>query len=343
MKVLFLGDLHFGVKNDDQWIEESIKRTIGKVCDYVKANDVKYIVQTGDWFDVRRGVTHRTMEFLRTEIMPQLESLNVPVHVIVGNHDCQYKNTIIPNAVREHLSDYGFIRIHDKPNTVVLTDGTTIDMIPWYCEGSAAEINSHIKSSGSDYCVGHWELAGFYMYSGMKAQSGLEPDFLKKYKQVFSGHYHVSSQAANVYYVGTPYTLTANDENDVKGFVVLETSDQSIHFVDTNETNHRCLRYPYTDIDLNQFAGKSVRMIITETDKNLPKVETLLEEICYEFRTVNNINVVSEGEEQIVDINLQQGLASTIENYVNASSLEDEEKSAVNPLIQSLYVEALSL
>ena len=342
MKLLFLGDLHLGVKNDCPWMERIIVDSVKQAVDYAKANGITDIVQTGDWFDVRRGITHRTKEFLRTEIIPPLSMFNV--HVLVGNHDCQFKNTVTPNACREHLSEYDNFTVYDKPETILL-DGKTIDMIPWFCEENASDIISHINSSGAEICVGHWELKGYYFYTGVKAQTGLDSDFLKKYTHVISGHYHTRSQAGNVTYVGTPYTITANDENDTRGFYVLDLDTNGLQFITNPSTNHFRLVYPVDDFkNLDQYKNKSVRMIVNEVDAKLTKIETELEKICFEFRTVNNI-IVDESEETsaVDESGNKKGLQALLTEYVNNSSLEQSEQEPVNQLIQSLYAEAVSL
>ncbi|MFP9166840.1 hypothetical protein ACLI1Y_15840, partial [Enterococcus faecalis] len=168
-----------------------------------------------DIFDVRKAITHKTMEFAR-EIVQTLDDAGITLHTIVGNHDLHYKNVMHPNASTELLAKYPNVKVYDKPTTVDF-DGCLIDLIPWMCEENTGEILEHIKTSSASFCVGHWELNGFYFYKGMKSH-GLEPDFLKTYKEVWSGHFHTISEAANVRYIGTPWTLTAGDENDPRGF-----------------------------------------------------------------------------------------------------------------------------
>ncbi|EDP8999541.1 endonuclease, partial [Salmonella enterica subsp. enterica serovar Braenderup] len=207
-----------------------------------KKNGITTWIQYGDIFDVRKAITHKTMEFAR-EIVQMLDDAGITLHTVVGNHDMHFKNTLTPNASTELLAKYPNVKVYDKPTTVDF-DGCLIDLIPWMCEENTGEILEHIKTSSASFCVGHWELNGFYFYKGMKSH-GLEPDFLKTYKEVWSGHFHTISEAANVRYIGTPWTLTAGDENDPRGFWMFDTETERMEFIPNNTTWHRRIHYPF--------------------------------------------------------------------------------------------------
>ncbi|MFP9170127.1 metallophosphoesterase, partial [Enterococcus faecalis] len=236
MKILNLGDWHLGVKADDEWIRGIQIDGIKQAIEYSKKNGITTWIQYGDIFDVRKAITHKTMEFAR-EIVQTLDDAGITLHTIVGNHDLHYKNVMHPNASTELLAKYPNVKVYDKPTTVDF-DGCLIDLIPWMCEENTGEILEHIKTSSASFCVGHWELNGFYFYKGMKSH-GLEPDFLKTYKEVWSGHFHTISEAANVRYIGTPWTLTAGDENDPRGFWMFDTETERTEFIPNNTTWHR--------------------------------------------------------------------------------------------------------
>ena len=242
MKILNLGDWHLGVKADDEWIRGIQIDGIKQAIEYSKKNGITVWIQYGDIFDVRKAITHKTMEFAR-EIVQMLDGAGITLHTIVGNHDLHYKNVMHPNASTELLAKYPNVKVYDKPTTVDF-DGCLIDLIPWMCEENTGEILEHIKTSSASFCVGHWELNGFYFYKGMKSH-GLEPDFLKTYKEVWSGHFHTISEAANVRYIGTPWTLTAGDENDPRGFWMFDTETERMEFIPNNTTWHRRIHYPF--------------------------------------------------------------------------------------------------
>ena len=337
MKILNLGDWHLGVKADDEWVQSIQLDGIKQAIDYSKKNGITTWIQYGDIFDVRKAITHKTMEFAR-EIVQMLDDAGITLHTVVGNHDMHFKNTLTPNASTELLAKYPNVKVYDKPTTVDF-DGCLIDLIPWMCEENTGEILEHIKTSSASFCVGHWELNGFYFYKGMKSH-GLEPDFLKTYKEVWSGHFHTISEAANVRYIGTPWTLTAGDENDPRGFWMFDTETERMEFIPNNTTWHRRIHYPFKGkIDYKDFTNLSVRVIVTEVDKNLTKFESELEKVVHSLRVVSKIdNSVESDESEEVEV---QSLQTLMEEYINAiPDITDSDREALIQYANQLYVEA---
>lgn len=337
MKILNLGDWHLGVKADDEWIRGIQIDGIKQAIEYSKKNRITVWIQYGDIFDVRKAITHKTMEFAR-EIVQMLDAAGITLHTIVGNHDLHYKNVMHPNASTELLAKYPNVKVYDKPTTVDF-DGCLIDLIPWMCEENTGEILEHIKTSSASFCVGHWELNGFYFYKGMKSH-GLEPDFLKTYKEVWSGHFHTISEAANVRYIGTPWTLTAGDENDPRGFWMFDTETERMEFIPNNTTWHRRIHYPFKGkIDYKDFTNLSVRVIVTEVDKNLTKFESELEKVVHSLRVVSKIdNSVESDDSEEVEV---QSLQTLMEEYINAiPDITDSDREALIQYANQLYVEA---
>lgn len=337
MKILNLGDWHLGVKADDEWVQSIQLDGIKQAIEYSKKNGITTWIQYGDIFDVRKAITHKTMEFAR-EIVQMLDDAGITLHTVVGNHDMHFKNTLTPNASTELLAKYPNVKVYDKPTTVDF-DGCLIDLIPWMCEENTGEILEHIKTSSASFCVGHWELNGFYFYKGMKSH-GLEPDFLKTYKEVWSGHFHTISEAANVRYIGTPWTLTAGDENDPRGFWMFDTETERMEFISNNTTWHRRIQYPFKGkIDYKDFTNLSVRVIVTEVDKNLTKFESELEKVVHSLRVVSKIdNSVESDDSEEVEV---QSLQTLMEEYINAiPDITDSDREALIQYANQLYVEA---
>lgn len=337
MKILNLGDWHLGVKADDEWVQSIQLDGIKQAIEYSKKNGITTWIQYGDIFDVRKAITHKTMEFAR-EIVQMLDDAGITLHTVVGNHDMHFKNTLTPNASTELLAKYPNVKVYDRPTTVDF-DGCLIDLIPWMCEENTGEILEHIKTSSASFCVGHWELNGFYFYKGMKSH-GLEPDFLKTYKEVWSGHFHTISEAANVRYIGTPWTLTAGDENDPRGFWMFDTETERMEFIPNNTTWHRRIHYPFKGkIDYKDFTNLSVRVIVTEVDKNLTKFESELEKVVHSLRVVSKIdNSVESDDSEEVEV---QSLQTLMEEYINAiPDITDSDREALIQYANQLYVEA---
>ncbi|WCZ66228.1 recombination-related endonuclease [Yersinia phage MHG19] len=337
MKILNIGDLHIGVKADDEWTQNIQRDGIKQAIEISKKHGIKTWIQYGDWFDVRKAITHRTMEFNR-EIVEMITAADIHVHGIIGNHDCAFKNTLMPNTMSELLTQYDNFTIYETPTTVEF-DECLIDLIPWMCDDNTSDILKHIKTSSASYCIGHWELNGFYFYKGMKSH-GLEPDFLKRYKQVWSGHFHTISEASNVKYIGTPWTLTAGDENDPRGFWIFDTESESMEFVPNHTTWHRKIFYPNKTINFADFKDLAVRVIVESVDKDLTKFESELEKVVHSLRVVSRVDnsVESSDDDEEIDI---KNMIDMMNEYIDAlpDASKDDVKS-LKKLVSQLYVEA---
>lgn len=337
MKALLLGDWHFGVKQDDPWIQNIQRDGIRQAIEYSKKNKITRWLQAGDVFDVRKAITHKTMEFTR-EIMSAINAAGIELDIIVGNHDAHYKDTLTPNACTELLSGYDFITIHDKPGTITVGD-VDIDMIPWVCNDNSYEIFNYIKNSVSKYCMGHWELNGFYFYRGMKSH-GIEPDFLKNYEQVWSGHFHTISQSNNVVYIGTPWTITAGDANDPRGYWVFDTdSESNIQFIENETMWHRKIFYPEClkeSKDLSQFKELSVRVLLNEMNTKFSKFESDLESIAHEVKVVSKIDNEVESTDEEVEV---KNILDLMYEYVEAVAKDDTELKSLKSIVKNLYTE----
>lgn len=336
MKILNIGDLHLGVKADDEWVQNLQRDGIQQAIDISKKLGITRWIQYGDWFDVRKAITHTCMEFSR-EIVEMITEAGIVVDVIIGNHDMHFKNKLTPNSVTELLSQYSNINVYEHPTTVNY-DGVDIDLIPWMCDENTKEILDFIKHSSSEYCIGHWELNGYYFYRGMKSH-GLEPDFLKSYKQVWSGHFHTISEGGNVKYIGTPFTLTAGDENDPRGFWVFDTESHSMDFVPNKTTWHRKIYYPNEKLKVEDFRNLSVRVIIEKVDKELPKFESELEKVVHELRTVSRVdNSVELADGEKIEV---KSIITLMDDYIDAiSDISKEDSEILKKIAKQLYTEA---
>lgn len=340
MKYAMIGDTHAGLRSDNVWNENNLYETFKLIAEYCKKNNITTAFHAGDFFDVRKATTQTTMNFVREKVVPLLEDAGITMYVLVGNHDCQFKNKIRPNAPREILTQYECFRVIDTPQAVDIIDSDgnpkKLDMIPWICEENSQEIFDFIKKSDSDFCMGHFELSGYYFYKNSKSDHGLEPDFLKKYTRVFSGHYHHANEGDNIFYIGTPLTMSANDEEETRGFYEF-TGKAELNFIANPMISHRRISYPQQkDAVLQNYKNASVRLIVNSVDNDLPKFQTELETIAYELSVIDNLKNDSDID---TDFEIESSYSLMIK-YVDGMNHSDEDKTEIKKLIQSLHTEA---
>ncbi|MGR2462775.1 endonuclease, partial [Salmonella enterica] len=82
--------------------------------------------------------------------------------------------------------------------------------------------------------------------------------------------------------------ITAGDEDDPRGFWVLDTETREFEFIPNAKTWHRRLTYPGVTLEeIRECSDCSVRLIANEVDEGLTKVEFLLSKIVHDLRTIN--------------------------------------------------------
>lgn len=295
MKLALCGDLHFGVAKDSYWVQSYQLEFIKFMTDECKNRGVKTLIQTGDWFDVRRGVTATTLNFVDRKIVQLLDHFD-EIHVDVGNHDMQLVDSITPNNVTEQLTKYDKFTVYDEPKTVTFGN-VDIDIIPWVCKENKDEIENFIKLTNSEYAVGHFELAGFRYTGGIS--KGADAAMLENYKQVWSGHYHNQSEGKNVKYIGTPYTLTLGDANEERGFYIFDTETLELEFVKNPVCNHVKVYFnadTFKLSEINQYRNKFVKFVCekrssSKQDIDFDKALDALYSVVYDAEKVDDLEL----------------------------------------------------
>jgi len=349
LKILVLGDTHWGVRNDSEvFIDYFLKFYNDVVFPYIKDNKITHIIQTGDLMDKRKGVNFKTLNTVSRDFLGKLEQLGCQLHVIPGNHDIYYRNSNEVNSITELFSWMPSVNVYNEPTSVDF-EGCSIDFIPWINKNNSAESLGFMKESTSPICVGHFEIDGFEMYAGVEGHGGLRSDFFAGYETVLSGHYHHRSSKWNITYVGTPYEMTWTDYNDTKGFHVFDTKTRDLTFV---ENPYRMFikafyssEIDYEPFDFSELSGSIVKVIIQDKIDNA-KYEWFLSKISDEKpidlsivdSDVTVLHGVDEEKLETLDtfVVLMNAARATSEN-------EGLDSSTMNEIIQGLYAEAVTL
>ena len=134
MKILLITDQHFGVRNDNQHFISHYKKFYNEiVVPFIRQSKISTVIALGDTFDKRRSINFMSLNEAKEMWFNPLEEMGVRMHMLTGNHDIYYKNTLRVNAPRELLGEYGNIIVHDSPTTVNF-DGCDILLLPWICD-----------------------------------------------------------------------------------------------------------------------------------------------------------------------------------------------------------------
>ncbi len=219
-RAAFCTDIHFGLKGDSEIHNSDCIEFLEWFCQQTRLHECDTVIFLGDWLHNRTRTENRTMYYSQIGI-EILDSLNLPVFWLLGNHDIYLKNSRDVHPLKH---------IHNCKNIQLIEKITQIDDVvfsPWLvCDEHLNLIERKCK-----YIFGHFELPFFLMnqviekvYDG----NGLHIDDFENCEAVYSGHFHrrqirVNKNKIPIYYLGNAFSHDLNDVNDHdRGMAFLE-------------------------------------------------------------------------------------------------------------------------
>lgn len=351
MKLIILGDTHFGMRNDSLLFHDYYKKFYQNILfPYMRENGISTIFQMGDLFDRRKYINFNSLYLSRRYFFDICKADNFTLHTILGNHDISYKNTLEVNSSSLLLKDYDNVIIYDKFQTVEF-DGVPIDVVPWICDDNETEIFDAINKSTSQICFGHFEIAGFEMDRGNVCHEGIDVDKFRRYDVVLSGHFHHKSTDKNITYVGTPGEMTWADYNDDRGFHVFDTETRTLEFIRNPYHIFNKIVYDDTQQDFEfwksfEFAKlKDTYVKVVVLNKQNPYmfdtvIDSLYKSSVADISIVENFN---DTDEQIDDeiVNQAEDTMTILNKYIDNLTL-DVAPDRLKNLMKELYIEAVN-
>ena len=340
MKILLITDQHFGVRNDNQAFLNLYKKFYNQiVVPFIKVSKISTVIALGDTFDKRRSINFMSLNEAKEMWFNPLEDMGVSMHMLAGNHDIYYKNTLRVNAPREILGEYGNITVHDSPTTVNF-GGRDILLLPWICDDNRDRAFDEIANSTADVCMGHLELNGFEAHPGHVMESGMESSIFSKFKKVFSGHYHMKSTKGNITYLGNPYQLYWNDYGCKRGFHVFDTETLKTTFYrNPFDMFHKINYNAGMDVPDN-LQGTYVKLIVEDKgdNANFDYDVKLLQDIgLADLKIIEDLSVEMSGEVMETEDTL-----TLLDKYIDGIDLKVDNNN-IKSLMRSLYIEACEL
>ena len=346
MKILILGDLHIGVRNSNPVLFRMMKNFFSNMLfPYIKENGIRHVLQLGDVHDRRKSIDFVIADWITNYFFKWFEENEVDFISLVGNHDSYYKNTISIDGMSQLSDRLEHVQIVKEPTSFAF-DGQKFLMVPWICdENREACARAVAENADSEtFLLGHFELAGFEMVRGFRSETDcISREDVRKYRKVFSGHYHLTSEHDNIIYVGTPYELNWNDYGDRKRFFVYDTEDRSIEEVFTKCSIHKkiSVNSKTAKNDFGDCSGKFIKISI-DPDVKPKEVEKILSRISESgAQTVQVIASVQKDEEVETVI---EDIDNPIKMVSNDISLrwkdEPEKEKAAQMLLQKIWKQA---
>jgi DNA repair exonuclease SbcCD nuclease subunit len=338
MRIGVISDTHFGARKGSKYLHDHFELFYKNVFfPALKEHGVEVVIHMGDAFDSRKSIDYQSLEWAKRVVFEPLRDYEV--HMIVGNHDCYYKNTNHVNSPSLLLKTYSNIKTYSSPtNTKV--GGIDMTFIPWICSENHDETMDVIKKSKAKVAFGHLELQGFRVNRNLIMEDhGTDPNIFVKFTKVFSGHYHTRSDNGYIFYLGNPYEMYWTDVNDTRGFHIFDTETlthtpinnpyklfYNIYYEDT----------PYQLFDPTEYKNKIVKVIVRKKSK--PKdfekfIDKLYTVGVQELKIIENFEIQ---ENEDFEIGEDENTLTILNRYIDESEFEFD-KNIVKGIFQELY------
>ena len=340
-KVALITDTHFGVRKGAQIFHDYFEKFYSETFfPELKRRGINTIIHLGDCFDVRKTIDYWSLDWSKRVFFNPAREMGIQIHLIVGNHDSAYKNTLAINSPELNLAEYDNIHIYSKPTTVSINNRVSF-MVPWICDGNAEDFKTELDTTDATVVFGHLELAGFYANKDYQCDHGTDPDIFSKFDRVFSGHFHKKSSKGNTTYLGNPYQIYWNDEGEERGFHIFDLETLDLEFIKNPTEMFHKIYYDETKKKLfnpNKYKDSYIKVIVEgkSTPLRLSRfIDSLYDVGVHDIKVIENYEAeVEEG----VTIESEDTL-TTLTNYVNALSDSPNKENVIN-IFKSLYVEA---
>jgi DNA repair exonuclease SbcCD nuclease subunit len=350
MKIVILGDTHFGARSDSLDFHRYFQRFYEEIFfPYLKEHNITTIFQMGDLFDRRKFINFNSLYLARKYFFDVCKTNNITLHTLIGNHDVAFKNTLEVNSPSLVVSDYSNIIVYTDFASVDF-DGLAVDIVPWLCDDNESKIFKQIKDSKSEICFGHFEISGFEMDKGNVCEIGIDKKSLAKYDIVLSGHFHHKSSDKNITYVGTPYEMTWSDYKDPKGFHVFDTETREMEFVGNPFNMFNKIVYDDSESDFESWKSfdfskyKDTYLKVVVLNKQNPYLfDHVLDNIykagCSDVSIVEDFTDTVLEDDEIID--QAEDTMTILSKYIDVIEIDVEPEKLKN-IMKEIYIEALN-
>lgn len=221
-------DIHIGLGQDSSIWHDSVLKFAEIVSAFYKSKKIKDIIIPGDIFHNRSEISIKTLH-VANKFFSYFKDFNL--YISAGNHDSFFKDKAEINSICLFNGWPNITIIDSAPEVVKTIDDKTISLIPW---GTTSD-----NIPKTDICFGHFEINTFNMNTFKMCDKGEESkNLLDKSSFVISGHFHHKDHReypkGQILYMGSPYQQNFGDVNEIRGYYIINTQDNSFEFFENN-------------------------------------------------------------------------------------------------------------
>lgn len=337
-KTVVIGDLHFGIKMaDERYLDYQMEEWKKFIDGYCRENDVNQIIILGDFFDNRNYLSVKMIDLVKRNVL----SYDMDFVLVVGNHDTLYRNTnavTSPGLLFEYKDN---VKVIDKVQEMYVDDVKCL-MLPWINKENINQSLAFVKKTQAEFCFAHLELDGFEMTSGIKCKNGLSAGLFKKFKGVFTGHFHLVQDVGNIHYLGSFYQTTWTDCGNQKRIYLVKENFNMVAVPMTRQIYkkiHLSKESPISQEIVDSAADCYVKVYLSY--KMMAKDEKLLSKMADCAIKVDIIDLRLLLDEDDRDVT-EEDFLEIFNGFMEIQEdLDPDLKAAITKLMKKTYSEAL--
>lgn len=300
MKTLLIGDLHFGVyQNNEKFLNHQLTY-LKSLQEFILEQNIKEICVLGDFFDNRKSTNNYVLTETTNKFFNWFNENKITLYAIMGNHDMVYTKETTHSPLYSFQSKY--IKVinesyYDKERDFL------------YCSYNFDFDNLEDKDYSNTVLFCHVDIIGAKMNNTRLSESGYDPKIFKQFKKVYSGHYHSPSEIDNIKYIGSPFQLDFNNFGEIHGVNILD-GDEEVFF--ENTTSPKFINVTYNGSNNITISG------LVETDLQFSSIKDALEWITDNYCKL----IVRKVDNQIEFNNFKSKIE--VREYINLEILTDK-------------------
>jgi DNA repair exonuclease SbcCD nuclease subunit len=215
VRVLFIGDMHLKINRFDLAL-----RFLTWLDNLIEKEKPDLVVNLGDTWDTHSVIRSEVAcEFMK-HVYKTLDQ-NIPYVYLLGNHDFYKPSDSKYHAMLPYKGKIPNLHIIDTPQ-----DLFDMTFVPYQYYGS------NFPKKTLPIVVAHQTFLGAD-YGPIRATEGVDATSIEGCDIIISGHIHTKSVLGPVIYVGSPFSQSAADVDQIKGITIFDTSTYAETFIRT--------------------------------------------------------------------------------------------------------------
>jgi DNA repair exonuclease SbcCD nuclease subunit len=246
--------MKYSVLGDPHATHGSLEK-IGLLFDMVE--DIGFpVIILGDLFDTKEIIRGKCFNY----VYKRLKASKLQFFILVGNHD--WFNLDCEEHSLETLKELDNVTIVDKPTMF----GRML-FLPYYddLQQFYKEANNPVFDKANTLFM-HQGVIGFDYGNGHVADGSGHGEItaakIRSYEKIISGHFHKFAQHENLTFLGTPFSHTFGETDQIKYIGIFDEDDRTLELLETPFPRHRTV-----EVDLSvENPTKLLKSMVNEKD-----------------------------------------------------------------------------